>query len=324
MSAKRDFSSEYPSLFRSQVSERQADRIIAALEIIHGADEHGSIRNADYIDAKDTLNRAVDSGWDEIQKLYLSVIRGRDDRFDPVAVAASELYYGPVSGLHDVLSLRKKIAKAEKAGLSGTGFQTFLEGADRFEKELVGLAGIVRALKQKVVKGRAPRPEPVPANPDQVRGTCPVCFSDQAIRNGTLVHHGYQRPGEGYQTASCTGIRFRPFERSVAGTEAMIESLTKHIAKCQNVLADRENWPSVTMLKSVRRSAEFPNGYKLVEILRGADGWKAAYEEKVREWQAKQRQAETDLAFYEQKKTEWKLEPLRKADGTILPLDFEG
>ncbi|WP_156478049.1 hypothetical protein [Acetobacter malorum] len=260
-----------------------------------------------------------------MQKVYLNIIHASDDRDrSPEAQAASDLYYAGVSGLHGLLSLRKKIAKAEKADLAGTAYQPFIDAADRFERELIGLAGTVRDLKGKVVKGRAPRPEPVPTNPDQVRGTCPCCFSIQAIRSGTMVHHGYQRPGDGFQTASCPGIKYKPFERSPDGTQAMIDSLTARIEKDTATLAERGEWVAITNMQSVRISAEHPNGFKMVTFKPGDKGWDRAVEGRVFELEQALLTAKRNLEFFEERKAAWVLAPLHKADRTVLPLDFEG
>jgi hypothetical protein len=39
----------------------------------------------------------------------------------------------------------------------------------------------------------------------QHRATCAACFGVYAVKGSLLVHHGYQRPGHGWQTPSCYG-----------------------------------------------------------------------------------------------------------------------
>lgn len=56
-----------------------------------------------------------------------------------------------------------------------------------------------------------------PVKPDKSGsdyGTCQVCGAKHKVRNGKVAHHGYQRPGYGYQTDSCDGARCEPFEVS--------------------------------------------------------------------------------------------------------------
>jgi hypothetical protein len=42
--------------------------------------------------------------------------------------------------------------------------------------------------------------------------TCQVCGRPICAKTGVIAHHGYERPGTGYQTASCEGARELPFE----------------------------------------------------------------------------------------------------------------
>ena len=44
--------------------------------------------------------------------------------------------------------------------------------------------------------------------------TCQCCGNHILANTGVIAHHGYQRPGEGWQTASCFGARHLPFEVS--------------------------------------------------------------------------------------------------------------
>lgn len=45
-------------------------------------------------------------------------------------------------------------------------------------------------------------------------GTCPVCSRDTKVRDGKLVHHGYNRPGYGYIEGDCFGVHYEPHEAS--------------------------------------------------------------------------------------------------------------
>ena len=315
-------SNAFSILFHARQSERETERLTDALATIQKAKEQGSIRNAVYLDAKQTIDRAIESGWRRVQDVYLSIPTDIRRRSIGPAQTANDLYFAGVSGAHSLLALRKKVIAA-KAG-SDAPFDAFYAAADTFVSDLIGLAETIRAVKATVVKGRAPRSAPPPSNPDQIRGTCPCCFANQAVRGTTMVHHGYERPGEGYQTASCPGIRFKPYERSLDGVEAMIDDLTHRIAKNREALASREQWVRLTTMKRVTRSAEHPTGKALVTVERDAPDWMKVYEAKVQELGQKIEQEEQGLAFYAQKKTDWTLAALRKADGTVMPLTFEG
>lgn len=47
-----------------------------------------------------------------------------------------------------------------------------------------------------------------------VKTTCQVCEREIKAKTGLIAHHGYKRPGHGYQTASCMGAKHLPYEVS--------------------------------------------------------------------------------------------------------------
>lgn len=44
--------------------------------------------------------------------------------------------------------------------------------------------------------------------------TCQCCGIRYLANTGTIAHHAYERPGQGWQTASCMGAKYPPFEAS--------------------------------------------------------------------------------------------------------------
>lgn len=55
--------------------------------------------------------------------------------------------------------------------------------------------------------------------------TCQCCGRKHLANTGTIAHHGYQRPGGGWQTASCSGAKCLPFEVSRDRLGMLITSL---------------------------------------------------------------------------------------------------
>jgi hypothetical protein len=49
---------------------------------------------------------------------------------------------------------------------------------------------------------------------------CQICARDILADEGRIAHHGYARPGVGYQTASCPGAMELPYEASNAAVKA--------------------------------------------------------------------------------------------------------
>lgn len=49
---------------------------------------------------------------------------------------------------------------------------------------------------------------------DRATMTCQCCARKYLANTGTIAHHAYERPGQGWQTASCMGAKYPPFEAS--------------------------------------------------------------------------------------------------------------
>jgi len=59
--------------------------------------------------------------------------------------------------------------------------------------------------------------------------TCQCCGRQIFAQTGTIAHHGYERPGYGWQTASCMGALYLPFEVSRNRLADLILSLQQMI-----------------------------------------------------------------------------------------------
>ncbi len=69
--------------------------------------------------------------------------------------------------------------------------------------------------------------------------TCQICGRDIKAKNGVIAHHGYKRPGQGWQTASCFGARFRPYEVACDAIPPAIENVSAYI---QSTKLSLLNW----------------------------------------------------------------------------------
>lgn len=54
---------------------------------------------------------------------------------------------------------------------------------------------------------------------------CQCCGQRFLANTGLMAHHGYQRPGGGWQTSSCMGARYLPFEVNRDRLAELIKSL---------------------------------------------------------------------------------------------------
>jgi len=54
-------------------------------------------------------------------------------------------------------------------------------------------------------------------------GHCPVCTAEQKLTTDMrMVHHGFQRPGDGYIHGDCFGVHYSAYELSCEGTKAYL------------------------------------------------------------------------------------------------------
>lgn len=63
-------------------------------------------------------------------------------------------------------------------------------------------------------KEQAARNKAAKEEKNKAQMTCQCCGRKHLANTGKIAHHGYQRPGGGWQTASCAGARQLPFEVS--------------------------------------------------------------------------------------------------------------
>jgi hypothetical protein len=71
---------------------------------------------------------------------------------------------------------------------------------------------------------------------DAAKMTCQCCGRPICANTGVVAHHGYQRPGWGWQTASCEGARELPFEASRDALGRYIERLWALIKSLDDAL----------------------------------------------------------------------------------------
>ena len=236
---------------------RQPDRIRAAIDLFRDGLAAGGIRNVDFQDAKSRLGRALEQAWElEVGAPFFHAGRWETQ---PEPVQSLNHACNPHS-LHDLLSVAKRLDASDATGPA-------VDAMRALTAEVLPLAEAARELKGLVMKGRAPA-APKPVNPDQVRGTCSCCFRDTAVLDtGRMAHHGYQRPGDGYQSASCAGVRFPPLEASTEGLEWLIWSTSEKLGTDRERLSRRDEMTTITY--------EAHEKGKLVprKISRGEEGW---------------------------------------------------
>lgn len=94
--------------------------------------------------------------------------------------------------------------------------------------------------------------------------TCQICGRSIFAEVGLIAHHGYERPGTGWQTDSCEGARELPFENAKNALVKNIEALHVFLAAKQanrKRIADE----TATFTRSYERLRKDATGKPIVE-----------------------------------------------------------
>lgn len=268
-------------------------RFDAALAEIAAGVEAGAIRNVVLNDAKSTLANNIDDAWGKHVTEPFFASGNYQQQPEAVQLLGLSIH---IWGLHDVIAASKKLDKTTATGPAVDAMRAFCA-------EALPLAQAVAALKDKAIKGRAPNPEPAKvANPDKVVKTCPVCFRPIAVRGSTMAHHGYKRPHEGWQTASCPGIRFKPLEVSSEGLQWLIGALRARLAECEVAYSNRDSKDSLRVRTGGTNS-------KMEIITPDSPHWASHFRAFVSNLQAEINHLHHTVPELDTKLANWKLAP---------------
>lgn len=161
---------------------------------------------------------------------------------------------------------------------------------------------------------KAPPMLAVPAHPPAIC-TCQICGRVIKATTGVIAHHGYQRPGHGWQTSSCSGALHKPYEVSCDAIAPAIENVRAFIEREEAFLAGFAANPPTslsytrpeTYLKNepivVNRPGDFkPDGRRT--YLPGA--YDTLYHAKKYRIEQDVQHARNDLAYLEKRLAGWK------------------
>lgn len=81
----------------------------------------------------------------------------------------------------------------------------------------------------------------------EIETTCQICGRQIKSKNGVIAHHGYTRPGDGYQTRSCMGARYLPYEESRDRIAQAINILSEEIVRITSQLVGLRANPPATL-----------------------------------------------------------------------------
>jgi hypothetical protein len=216
------------SVITAMLPDHQQEKLAAAVDKLEAGVAASLVRNSDFTKAKETINWCVETA----AKAFLETgpqTEHRYLRWWNRAYDANALIAG--FDVHNLPSILRRAR--DDSGLT--------EYADFIETALMPLHALLQATKPLVVKrGEAGHPPP-PKTPAQLareaaQMTCQCCGGLYLANLGTVAHHGYRRPGDGWQTASCAGAKELPFEVS---RDCLGNLIDDRVGWERNAVADR-------------------------------------------------------------------------------------
>lgn len=210
------------------LTDRRAAQVINSVVDLEAAVAAGMVPNKLFVDAKDILNRVVE----EAAEAFLAT--GPHAQKHPQSDWWLQAYADDafVRGTHTLPTVLKRAQNAR----SLTEYAAFIGNA------LLPLHTLLASAKPLVKKrGELPKAQTAKQIADEAdQMTCQCCGRGIFAATGVIAHHGYQRPGGGWQTASCTGARELPFEVSRDALGRLIKDLKSWEARKVHALAQIE------------------------------------------------------------------------------------
>ena len=263
-----------------------------ALHLVNEGMREGRIYNVRFVQAKETLGRAVHEGWRHVlgASVYGQILDNK---------TLEELFWAlSVSNVHELTSAKKKLDSTTVTG-------PVVELMRAYVNECWPIALAMTELKGKTIAGRVPREVPLPVNPNRLEMTCACCFRLQAVIGGNarghMAHHGYERPGDGTQTRSCLGVQFQPLETSPKGLVFIIGNYRWQRDGILKALAHPETKASLTVREGSRNGRP-----ACVTITRADLRWAQEFRVWVSNLESELRHLQAHLARLEKTLAEWK------------------
>lgn len=223
------------------------DRLARTVAELKAAVESGMVPNAMFVAAKDTINREVERAAEAFLSTGPHATNHNQSDWWLAAYRADAF----VSGAHNVPAALKRAEKVD--GLRD--YAAFLR------TELLPVHALMQSAKPLIVKrGDMPKVRTAAQVVDDAkRMTCQCCGRRILAETGTVAHHGYERPGTGWQTSSCMGAKEMPFEVSRDRLGVMIEGLRNNLA---GQVATRDAVETETAPVTYRYTVGLPNGHR--------------------------------------------------------------
>lgn len=172
----------------------------------------------------------VDGIRDRVSRLYDKDHRKFSSKIDiPYAKMSRDQY----DALDKSRSVNQVVSKVLTKILSNLPQGDVIKrGIGELVEDYAPLLADLKTLKERQTLGRQPKADrPVIAQREQLRAICPCCFREQAIKDGTMVAHGYTIE-YGFFNGTCLGHQQPHF-----GTEAGREFTRVILAEIETRLA---------------------------------------------------------------------------------------
>jgi hypothetical protein len=150
-----------------------------------------------------------------------------------------------------------------------------------------------------------------------ILGLCPVCEGEFKVRAGKLVHHGFERPGDGMIHGDCFAVGYEPYERSSKGSKNFKKELTSFLAKAKEARTALDSKTYFAELR-VTREGYGRNAKETITTVEYALGvtkpyaWARLVDGKIRDIEFRIRALEGDIARMDRLIAAWSLKPLRE------------
>jgi hypothetical protein len=207
------------------LNERRAAQLPAIVEQLEAAIAAGVVPNTLMTEAKWIINSVAHDATEAFLATGPRSKPGMSDWWH--AAYGADAF---VSGATNIPTAIKRTAKVDA-----------LKAYNEFLNALLPLHTMMQAAKPLIAKRGDNRLPPKPKTVEQIamearQMTCQCCGRKHLANTGKMAHHGYERPGFGYQTASCMGARKLPFEVSRDTLGRLLEMLRDMLA---NKIANR-------------------------------------------------------------------------------------
>lgn len=140
-------------------------------------------------------------------------------------------------------------------------------------------------------------------------GTCGVCEREISVRDNVLVHHGYQRPGDGQIYGDCFGVGYPPLERSTQASINYRATRQREATQLTSIISALKNGETIV----VQRPTYMRGPESLMTFVAGVtdlEHFRTAVDSEIRDLKGRKDLAESEIRRMDRLIAEWKLEEL--------------